>query len=126
MFLLILALLQINLYESSDSYEIWNKTQQYISEGRMKVFDGMNYFIFDESNITGLDINGTKMYYLHQNQKELFDNYSVSNYIFACDYLENNTKDYLTIFTHNLANFIRTEYKVNTDNAVILLLSIKE
>ena len=87
MFFLLIALLQINLHESLDSFGIWNKTIQYIIEGKMKVPGSMNYFIFGESNITALDINGEKMNTLYQKQKEIFDDYSVPNYIFACDNL---------------------------------------
>ena len=124
MILLLLALLQINLHESSDSYGIWNKTKYYIKEGKMKVPVGYNYFIFDESNITGLDINGAKMNTLYQSQKEIYDEYGVPNYIFACDNLEERTEKLIDT-THNLALFLKTEYKVDTDNAVILLISMK-
>ena len=106
MLFLLIALLQINLNESLDSFGIWNKTIQYIIEGKMKVPGSMNYFIFDESNITALDINGEKMNTLYQKQKEIFDDYSVPNYIFACDNLEETT-ELLVNTTHNLAFLLR-------------------
>ena len=124
MIFLLIALLQINLHESLDSFGIWNKTIQYIIEGKMKVPGSMNYFIFDESNITALDINGEKMNTLYQKQKEIFDDYSVPNYIFACDNLEETT-ELLVNTTHNLAFLLRMVYGVKTDNAIILLISMK-
>ena len=89
----LILLLQLNLYNFSDSSYIFEKTVQYIKEGKMKVPSDMNFFIFDESNITALDINGDRMNNLYINQKEIFDKYSVPNYIFAVDSQDESTEE---------------------------------
>ena len=89
----------------------------------MKVPSDMNFFIFDESNITALDINGDRMNNLYINQKEIFDKYSVPNYIFVVDSQDESTEE-LSVTTHNLAEYLRKKYNINKDNAIILLISI--
>jgi len=121
---IILLLLQIDLYYLlSDSSTIFNMTIQYIKEGKMKVPKDMNYFIFDESNITSLDINGNKMNDLYNKQKEIFEKLSIPNYIFAVDSQDESTEG-LTETTHNLAKYLRNRYNINKDYAIILLVSI--
>ena len=83
----------------------------------------MNYFIFDESNITALDINGEEMNDLYFEQKFMLDYYNVPNYIFAVDSLD-ESKENLDDTTNNLAEYLRSNYNIDKDNAVILLVSI--
>ena len=120
---LLILILQLNLRELSNAFTIFNKTVQYINEGKIKVPEGMNYFIFDEFNFTALDINGDKMNNLYLKQWEIFDNKSVSNYIFVVGSLD---ESYETIekTTHNLAEYLRVNYHINKDLAIILLVGI--
>ena len=120
MLLLLLILLQINPHQFIDSYEIWNKTLDYIKKGKMNVPKGMNYFIFDEFNFTGLDINGGKMKLLFQTQKEIYENHSIPNYIFAVSILSQYNLDDIT---HGLAAYLKSYYGVNSNRTIILLLS---
>jgi len=119
----LLLLLQIDLYKLSDSSTIFNMTIQYIKEGKMKVPKDMNYFIFDESNRTALDINGNKMNVLYNKQKEIFEKHNIPNYIFVVDSQDESTEG-LTKTTHNLAEYLRNRYNIKKDYAIILLVSI--
>ena len=119
----LLLLLRLHLYEQSNSYQIFKKVQQYKLEGKMKCPNDMNYFIFDESNITKLDINGNEMNNLYKKQKEIYNKYGVPNYIFAVDPQDESTET-LTNTTHNLAEYLRTTYNVKKEDAIILLVSI--
>lgn len=119
----LLLLLRLHLYEQSNSYQIFKKVQQYKLDGKMKCPDDMNYFIFDESNITKLDINGNEMNNLYKKQKEIYNKYGVPNYIFAVDSQDESTET-LTNTTHNLAEYLRTTYNVKKEDAIILFVSI--
>ena len=70
MLFLLFIFLQIKLGSFSPSDTIWKKTLEYITEGKMKVFEGRNFFVFDESNYTSLDINDSKMEILYQKQNK--------------------------------------------------------
>ena len=70
--LLFILFLELNLHRALPSDEIWNKTQMYIKEGKMIAPIFLQYFIFDESNYTALDINSEKMNYLYLKQFELY------------------------------------------------------
>ena len=84
----------------------------------------MNYFIFDELNVTALDINGNKMNSLYQSQKGISDNKGISNYIFVVGHL-NEGKDKMQDITTNLANYLKNDYKVDINYAIIFLLNLK-
>ena len=118
----ILLLLQLNLYNFSNSSTIFEKTVQYIKEGKMKVPNDMNYFIFDESNITALDINGDKMNNLYIKQKEIFDKYGVPNYIFAFDSHDEST-EFFSVAADKLADYLSKKYNINQYKTIILLVS---
>ena len=124
MFYLLFIFLQINLGSFSPSDTIWKKTLEYITEGKMKVFEGRNYFVFDESNYTSLDVNDDKMEILYQKQKELYTNYGIPNYIFVVDN-HNEKSESLTEATHNLAAYLNNEFNVDKNKTVIVYLSIQ-
>ena len=54
-FYLLIVLQVIISVSTLPSEELWNKTLQYILEGKMKLF--RNHFIFDEENYTALNIH---------------------------------------------------------------------
>ena len=124
MFYLLCIIISINLYNLLPSDDIWNKTLQYMKEGKMYYPANKKYFIFDESNYTALDINGTKMKALYEKQKNLSDLYIVPNYIFAVD---NQNEDLETReqATSNLAALLKNEFKIETNNAMIGFFSMK-
>ena len=70
--------------------------------------DDKNYFIFDESNYTALDINGTKMEALYKKQKDLYETYNIPNYIYAVDNQDENIES-ITNATSNLAAHLKNE-----------------
>ena len=107
----LLLILQLDLYALSDSSTIFNKTIQYINEGKMKVPKDMNYFIFDESDVTALNANANIMIELFQKQKEIYDKHSIPNYIFVVDSQDESTEG-LTETTHNLAEYLRSRYNI--------------
>ena len=119
--LLFILFLELNLHRALPSDEIWNKTQLYIKEGKMNVPPYLQYFIFDESNYTALDINSEKMNYLYLNQFEL-SLYGVLNYIFIVDEL-NQSIESLESVTNNLAEIINKQYFISKDYALILFIS---
>ena len=124
MLFLLFIFLQIKLGSFSPSDTIWKKTLEYITEGKMKVFEGRNFFVFDESNYTSLDINDSKMEILYQKQKELYTNYRIPNYIFAVDNHNENSES-LTEATHNLAAYLNNEFNIDKNKTVIAYLSIQ-
>jgi hypothetical protein len=124
MFFLLFIFLQIKLGSFSPSDTIWKKTLEYITEGKMKVFEGRNFFVFDESNYTSLDINDNKMEILYQKQKELYTNYGIPNYIFVVDNHNENSES-LTEATHNLASYLNNEFNIDKNKTVIAYLSIQ-
>ena len=119
----LLLILQLDLYALSDSSTIFNKTIQYINEGKMKVPKDMNYFIFDESDVTALNANANKMIELFQKQKEIYDKHSIQIYIFVVDSQDESTEG-LTETTHNLAEYLRSRYNIKKEDTIILLVSI--
>ena len=119
----LLLILQLDLYALSDSSTIFNKTIQYINEGKMKVPKDMNYFIFDESDVTALNANANIMIELFQKQKEIYDKHSIPNYIFVVDSQDESTEG-LTETTHNLAEYLRSRYNIKKEDTIILLVSI--
>lgn len=124
MLFLLFIFLPINLYSLSPSDTIWKKTLEYITKERIKVPEGRNFFVFDESNYTSLDINGDKMKVLYQKQNKLFSNYGIPNYIFVVDN-HNENSELLTEATHNLAAHLNTEFGVDKNKAIIGYLSIQ-
>ena len=124
MFYLVCIFLLINLCNLLPSDNIWNKTLQYMDEGKMKYPDDKNYFIFDESNYTALDINGTKMEALFEKQKYLYEKYKIPNYIFAVDKQDENIESNANA-THNLAALLKSEFNIDIDNTIIGFFSIE-
>ena len=124
MFSILMILLQLELSIWYTSSDIFDKTIRYIQDGKMRVSKNMNYFIFDESNYTSLDINGTEMNDLFLTQQELYDDYDIPNYIFVVDN-QNIEIESLDEATHNLADKLQTYYQVNKNKAIILFLSIQ-
>ena len=124
MLYLVCIIILINLHNFLPSDDIWNKTLQYMEEGKMKFPDDKNYFIFDESNYTALDINGDKMEALFKKQKYLYETYKVPNYIFAVDNQDENLEPRSNA-TSNLAALLKSEFNINSDNAVIGFFSIE-
>ena len=119
----LLLILQLDLYALSDSSTIFNKTIQYINEGKVKVPKDMNYFIFDESDVTALNANANIMIELFQKQKEIYDKHSIPNYISVVDSQDESTEG-LTETTHNLAEYLRSRYNIKKEDTIILLVSI--
>jgi len=122
MFYLVCIIIHINLYNLLPSDDIWNKMLKYMEEGKMIYSPGKNYFIFDESNYTALDINGDKMSALYTKQNNLYNNYRIPNYIFAVDKQDENL-EIITDATSNLASRLKSEFKIESDNAIIYLFS---
>ena len=102
---------------------IWKKTQLYMENGRM-VANNKNYFIFDESNYTKLDIKDSKMIYLYQKQENLFQKYNISNYIFIVDNLDENQES-IESAAFNLCKYLYNIYSINMNRSIVALFSIK-
>ena len=84
--------LTFNILISLPSDEIWNKIQYYIKNGNMVTNKEKAYFIFDELNYLGMDINDPKMEILYKKQEEIYNKYNISNYIIIVKAL-NESKD---------------------------------
>ena len=119
----LVIILQVILYVSSlPSEDLWNKTLQYISEGKMKTF-GKNYFIFDEENYTALGIDSTDMNFLYDRQKYLYNYYSLRSFLFICKKLDRSIED-----PYSIRNNIRDHlinYGVKINETVFVLISVE-
>ena len=60
---------------------------------------------------------------LYKKQNEIYNKYGVPNYIFAVDSQDESTET-LTDTTHNLAEYLRANYNVKKEDAIILFVSI--
>ena len=105
---------------SLPSEDLWNKTLQYISEGKMKSF-GKNYFIFDEENYTSLDINSKKMNILYDKQKDLYNHYSLRTFLFISKKLDRSIEDPYSI-RNNIRDHLKN-YGAYINNTVFVLIS---
>ena len=115
-------LLQVIIYVSSlPSEDLWNKTLQYISEGKMILNEKYNYFIFDEENYTSLDINSNEMKSLYDQQKELFSHYSLRTFLFIAQNLNRSIEDAYSI-RDNIRNHL-IDYGVYINYTVFVLIS---
>ena len=114
----------VNFSNLLPSDDIWNKTLQYMEEGKMVYPNDKNYFVFDESNYTALDINGDEMEALYKKQKYLYEKYKVPNYIFAVDNQDEKLEPRENA-TSNLAALLKSEFNIDSDNTVIGFFSIK-
>ena len=124
MFYLVCIFMLVNFSNLLPSDDIWNKTLQYMEEGKMVYPNDKNYFVFDESNYTALDINGDEMEALYKKQKYLYEKYKVPNYIFAVDNQDEKLEPRENA-TSNLAALLKSEFNIDSDNTVIGFFSIK-
>jgi hypothetical protein len=93
-----------------------------MDEGKMIYPNDKNYFIFDESNYTALDINGTRMKTLYKKQEDLYKTYWIPNYIFAVDKQDENIESCANA-THNLAANLKRKFYIDSDSAMLFLFS---
>ena len=122
MLYLVWIFILFNLYNLLPSDDIWNKMLKYMEEGKLIYPDDKNYFIFDESNYTALDINGTKMKALYKKQEDLYKNYRIPNYIFAVDKQDENI-ELIQNATTRLAANLKSKFNIDSDNAMLFLFS---
>ena len=91
-------------------------------DGKMLV-KNRNFFIFDESNYTALDINSPIMNKLYQKQEILFQKYNISNYIFIVDNLDEKQES-IESATFNLCKYLCNNYSINMNRSTVALFSI--
>ena len=119
-FLVSYELSEIEYYPSD---LIWNKFLEYYNSDKIIVTD-YHHFIFDESNYTGLDINGDQMRELYERQENISQKYQISNYIFVADNIDESQES-----IENAADFlykcIDRYFKIDISNSVIALFSIE-
>ena len=119
-FVLVLhAIISVSILPSED---LWNKTLQYISEGKMKTF-GKSYFIFDEENYTALNINSSEMEALYDKQKDLYNSYSLRTFLFICQNLNRSIQDAYSIRDNMRDHLISFGTYIN--NTVFVLISVE-
>ena len=119
-FVLVLhAIISVSILPSED---LWNKTLQYISEGKMKTF-GKSYFIFDEENYTALNINSSEMEALYDKQKDLYNSYSLRSFLFICKNLNRTIQDAYSIRDNMRDHLISFGTYIN--NTVFVLISVE-
>ena len=116
--------LTFNILISLPSDDIWNKIQNYANDGKMIINKQKTYFIFDELNYIGLDINNHKMEIMYKKQEEIFNKYNVSNYIIIVKNLDEQ-KESIDSFISNLSKYLGNKYGVEMDKSVIAFLSIE-
>jgi len=118
----VLVLQVIILASSLPSEDLWNKTLQYISEGKMKTFE-KKHFVFDEENYTSLDINSDEMNALYWEQEKLYKTYNLTSFLFICKNLNRTIEDVYSIRDNTRDHL--TEYGVYVNNSVFVLISVE-
>jgi len=106
----------------SPSYRIWNEVKNSIANGEI-IYD-KNHFIFDEANITGLDIHSQKMQALFQKQKEIYDaNDKFANFIFI---IQNIDEQFYSLeqVAKELSKYLDQECNKCMSNSILALLSM--
>lgn len=119
-YLLILVLQVIISFSSLPSEDLWNKTIQYISEGKIKTFE-KKHFIFDEENYTALGIDSDEMNALYFEQEKLYKTYNLTTFLFICKNLNRTIEDAYSI-RDNTRDHLK-DYGVYVNNSVFVLIS---
>ena len=102
---------------------IWEKFVEYYKNDTIIVTD-YHHFIFDESNYTGLDINGTQMRELYERQENIFQKYQISNYIFVADNID-ESQESIEDAADSLYRYIENYFEIDISNSVIALFSME-
>ena len=105
-------IIQIILFSSFPSDDIWKKINKYINQGKMLVNENKTHFIFDELNYTKLDINSTKMQTLYKKQEQIFKEFNLATYIIIVDNLDENIET-IKLAKRRLEAYIETKFKLN-------------
>ena len=116
--------LTFNILISLPSDEIWKKIQYYIKYGNMITNKEKAYFIFDELNYLGMDINDPKMEILYKKQEKIYSKYNVSNYIIIVKTL-NERKESIEDATFKLSKYFNETYGFKMAKSVVALFSIE-
>jgi len=116
--------LTFNILISLPSDEIWNKIQYYIKSGKMVTNKERTYFIFDEFNYLGMEINDPKMEILYKKQEEIYNKYNVSNYIIIVKAL-NESKESIENTTFKLSKYLNETNGFKMAKSVVALFSIE-
>ena len=90
----------------------------------MIINENKTHFIFDESNYTALDINGSKMNILYEKKENISKKYNISNYIFIIENLDENEES-IEAATFNLFKYFYNIFKINMEKSIVALFSIK-
>ena len=108
-----------NIYTST---EIWRSMKNYTDTGLM--VNNEYHFIYDENNYINLDINGDKMKKLYSKQDEIYKNHDkLLNYIFIVNTITTFYESAEEVTKH-LANYIESEYGLNADNCILVLILV--
>ena len=121
-FYLLIVLQVIISVSTLISDDLWNKTLQYISEGKVNTF-GKNCFIFDEENYTALSINSLEMNLLYDKQRYLYYLYSLRSFLFICKKLDRTIEDVYSI-RNNIRDHLKN-YGVSIERSVFVLISVE-
>ena len=121
-FYFVLVLQVIISVSSLPSEDLWNKTMQYISEGKIKTFE-KKHFIFDEDNYTALDINSEEMNALYFEQEKLYKAYNLTSFLFICKNLNRTIEDAYSI-RDNTRDHLK-DYGVYINNSFFVLISVE-
>ena len=117
-------IIQISLFTSLPSDDLWIKIKNYINQGKMIVNKNKTHFFFDELNCTKLDINSTKMQALYKRQEQIYKDFNLSTYIIIVDNFDESIET-----MHNaeerLGTFLRKEFNIYWINIFIIFISVK-
>ena len=123
MFISFLFSYELSETEYYPSDLIWEKFLEYYKYGKIIVTD-YHHFIFDESNYTGLDLNGPQMEELYEKQENISQKYQISNYIFIADNID-ESQESIEDAADYLYKCIEKYFKIDISNSVIALFSIE-
>ena len=104
------------------SDEIWYKVIEYKANGK-RILNNYHYFIFDEENYLNLTIDSNEMKSLNKEQKKLYDNSSLSNYIFFVKTIGIN--EGIDITAQRLYDKIYSSFSTDIKKSMIALIGIE-
>ena len=110
----------IGIYLSLPSEDIMSKTENYLE--RFNISNLTNYFLYDE-NYIGSNPHIYPLNILYEKQLELYDNYTLRNYIFFVEKV-NEKEESIEDAADNIAKIIENLYNISLSKSIMALFSI--
>ena len=109
------------IFTSLPSEEIWSKTVKYLQKFNISLYQ--DYFIYDEKSYIGSSLNEDPLNSLVQKQEELYANYTIRNYIFFVEKV-NEEEEEIKVTADNLSKKIGTWFQIDMSKSITSIFSI--